>query len=378
MAINCRVCGSICYKNNLLSYSNMPSSAQGFLTTEDLKSDSGSDLFIVQCKSCGLIQLDNDPVPYFREVIRASAFSEEMRKFRLKQFKSWAKEFNLIDKKILEVGCGKGEYLEILSDVGVDAYGIEYSRESVEYCIDKNLKVTQGFLGNNNSDISDNKFDGFMCLSFMEHWPEPNKVLNRLSMSLNEGAMGLIEVPNFDMILEDGLYSEFISDHLLYFTKETFVFTLQLNGFEVLSCESVWHNYILSAVVRKRVKADLDFFEGFRSQVKHDLDLFLEKFPEKSVAIWGAGHQALATISLTSIDKNIRYIVDSAVFKQGKYSPASHIKIVSELELTKDPVDGLIIMAGSYSEEIIKIMKLKYPSVELAVLRKFGLEFFED
>ena len=378
MAINCRVCGSICYKNNLLSYSNMPSSAQGFLTTEDLKSDSGSDLFIVQCKSCGLIQLDNDPVPYFREVIRASAFSEEMRKFRLKQFKSWAKEFNLIDKKILEVGCGKGEYLEILSDVGVDAYGIEYSRESVEYCIDKNLKVTQGFLGNNNSDISDNKFDGFMCLSFMEHWPEPNKVLNRLSMSLNEGAMGLIEVPNFDMILEDGLYSEFISDHLLYFTKETFVFTLQLNGFEVLSCESVWHNYILSAVVRKRVKADLDFFEGFRSQVKHDLDLFLEKFPEKSVAIWGAGHQALATISLTSIDKNIRYIVDSAVFKQGKYSPASHIKIVSEEALKKDPVDGLIIMAGSYSEEIIKIMKLKYPSVELAVLRKFGLEFFED
>ena len=79
MAINCRVCGSICYKNNLLSYSNMPSSAQGFLTTEDLKFDAGSSLFIVQCKSCGLIQLDNAPVPYFKEVIRASSFSEEMK-----------------------------------------------------------------------------------------------------------------------------------------------------------------------------------------------------------------------------------------------------------------------------------------------------------
>ena len=39
MPINCRVCESICYKDNLLSYSNMPSSAQGFLTTEDLKFD---------------------------------------------------------------------------------------------------------------------------------------------------------------------------------------------------------------------------------------------------------------------------------------------------------------------------------------------------
>jgi len=378
MPINCRVCESICYKDNLLSYSNMPSSAQGFLKIEEMKSDTGSDLFITQCESCGLIQLDNDPVPYYKKVIRASAFSEEMKKFRLKQFKSWIKEFNLTNKKILEVGCGKGEYLEILSNAGADAYGIEYSRESVDYCINENLNVTRGFLGDKNSDIGNKKYDGFMCLSFMEHWPEPNKVLDRLSKNLNEGSIGLIEVPNFNMILEEGLYSEFIADHLIYFTRETLIFTLQLNGFEVLSCNSIWHNYILSAVVRKRVKTNLDFFEGFKDKVKHDLDAFIEKFPENRVAIWGAGHQALATISLTKIEKNIKYIVDSAVFKQGKYSPSSHIKIVSEEELMKDSVDALIIMAGSYSDEIIKIMKLKYPFIEIAVLREFGLEVFED
>ena len=378
MSINCRVCDAICYKNNLLSYSNMPSSAQGFLTTEDLKFDAGSSLFIVQCKSCGLIQLDNAPVPYFKEVIRASSFSEEMKKFRLKQFKSWVKEFNLTNKKVLEVGCGKGEYLEILSTVGAEAHGIEYSIQSVDYCVNNNLSVSQGFLGDKHSDIENQKFDGFMCLSFMEHWPDPNKVLGELSKILNEGSIGLIEVPNFNMILEKGLYSEFISDHLMYFTKETLIFTLQLNGFEVLSCKSIWHNYILSAVVRKRVKTNLDFFENFKNKVKYDLDFFIKKFPEKRVAIWGAGHQALATISLTKIEKNIKYIVDSAVFKQGRYSPSSHIKIVSEDKLIEDPVDALIIMAGSYSDEIIKIMKSKYPLIEIAVLREFGLELFED
>lgn len=378
MSMNCRVCGSLCYKNILLSYSNMPASAQGFLTTEDLKSDVGSDLFIVQCKFCGLIQLDNEPVTYYKEVIRASAFSEEMRKFRSNHFKSWVKEFNLTNKKILEVGCGKGEYLEILSNAGADAYGVEFSEQSVEYCLNKNLSVTRGFLGEKISNLEGEKFDGFMCLSFMEHWPEPNKVLNALLKNLNDGSIGLVEVPNFNMILEKGLYSEFISDHLLYFTKETLIFTLQLNGFEVLSCESIWHDYILSAVVRKRVKTNLDFFDGFKNKVKHDLDFFIEKFPEKKVAIWGAGHQALATISLTEIEDNIKYIVDSAVFKQGKYSPSSHIKIVSEERLIEDPVDALIIMAGSYSNEIIKIMKAKYPFIEIAVLREFGLELLED
>jgi len=378
MINNCRVCGSNYFDKELLSYRNMPSSAQGFLKREDLQNETGSNITIVQCEKCGLIQLDNPPVPYYKEVIRSSAFSEEMREFRFGQFKSWIKKYKLENKKILEVGCGKGEYLEILSNAGADAYGIEYSKESVDYCINNNLPVAQGFLGDKNSDLENKKYDGFMCLSFMEHWPDPNKVLQGLCNNLKEGSIGLIEVPNFNMILEEGLYSEFISDHLLYFTKETLTFTLQLNGFEVLNCESIWHNYILSAVVKKRVKTNLDFFEGFKNKVKHDLDFFIEKFPEKRVAIWGAGHQALATISLTGIEKNIKYIVDSAVFKQGKYSPSSHIKIVSEKELIEDPVDALIIMAGSYSDEIIKIMKLKYPFIEIAVLREFGLEFFED
>ena len=162
MPINCRVCESICYKDNLLSYSNMPSSAQGFLTIEDLKSDAGSDLFIVQCESCGLIQLDNDPVPYYKEVIRASAFSEEMREFRLKQFKSWVKEFNLTNKKILEVGCGKGEYLEILANSGVNAFGVEFSEQSVNYCNKNNLVVTRGFLGDEGLNLLNQPYDGFI------------------------------------------------------------------------------------------------------------------------------------------------------------------------------------------------------------------------
>jgi 2-polyprenyl-3-methyl-5-hydroxy-6-metoxy-1,4-benzoquinol methylase len=376
--LSCKVCGHDCFKDSLLSYSNLPSSAQGFLEFDELESDIGSELNVVQCSVCGLVQLDNNPVSYYKEVIRASAFSNEMKEFRFEQFQSWIKQYNLANKKIIEVGCGKGEYLEILSNAGADAYGIEYSMESVDYCINNNLSVIQGFLGNQNLVLEDIKYDGFMCLSFMEHWPEPNEVLNALCKNLKEGSIGLVEVPNFNMILEEGLYSEFISDHLLYFTRETLIFTLQLNGFEVLNCEAIWHNYILSAVVRKRVKTNLDFFEGFKNKVKQDLDCFIEKFPEKRVAIWGAGHQALATISLTGIEKKIKFIVDSAIFKQGKYSPSSHIQIVPEQRLVEDSVDAIIIMAGSYSDEISKIMLTKYPSIEIAVLREFGLEFIEN
>jgi len=374
MTIQCRICKSNCYEDYLLNYSNMPTSAQGFLTTEELEFDAGSDLEVIQCSSCGLVQLENEPVSYYKEVIRSSAFSEEMNKFRLKQFKLWVKKYQLNGKKILEVGCGKGEYLKILSNSGVIAFGVEHSKESVQSCHQDNLTVTQGFFGETKPSFSGQMFDGFICLSFMEHWPDPGKVFESLNENLRDGAIGLVEVPNFDMILKDGLYSEFISDHLMYFTNETFTFMMQLNGFEVLSCEPIWHNYILSAVVKKRVKTNLDFFDDFRIIVKKDIDEFIEKFPKRKVAIWGAGHQALATISLTKIQKKIKYIVDSAIFKQGKYSPSSHILIVSEESLIKNPVDAVIIMAGSYSNEIQKILKNKYPQIKVSILREYGLE----
>ena len=96
---------------------------------------------------------------------------------------------------------------------------------------------------------------------------------------------------------------------------------------------------------------------------------------DKKVAIWGAGHQALAIISLTDLADKIRYVVDSAVFKQGKFTPATHIPIVSPDVLDSDPVDAVIVMAASYSDEVARIIREKFDGkINVSILRDFGLE----
>ena len=92
------------------------------------------------------------------------------------------------------------------------------------------------------------------------------------------------------------------------------------------------------------------------------------------MAIWGAGHQALAVIAMTNIAKKIKYVVDSAPFKQNKYTPATHIPIVAPEMLLTDKVDALIVMAAGYSDEVAGIIKRKYDNIQIAVLRDFGLE----
>jgi len=373
-SLHCRVCKGALFEEALLQYASMPSSAQGFPTQDTLAKDRGKEIEILQCSCCGLIQLNSQPVSYYREVIRASAFSDEMKTFRVDQFSHWVGQYKLAGSRLLEIGCGKGEYLSLLKNAGFDAYGIEFSPISVEACKNQGLSAFPAYLGDDNPRLGV-PFDAFVCLNFMEHWPDPNASLQQLQDHLSEQAIGFVEVPNVDMIIEKGLFSEFIADHLLYFTEDTLRFTLQKNGFEILDCHSIWHDYILSAVVRKRSAVDLGLFKQYRSSITTQLHEFIDRFPAGQVAIWGAGHQALAVISLAEIASKIAYVVDSAPFKQCKYTPATHLPIVSPDELDKHPIDAVIVMAASYSNEVAGLLKNKFGyKITVAVLRDFGVE----
>ena len=99
------------------------------------------------------------------------------------------------------------------------------------------------------------------------------------------------------------------------------------------------------------------------------------KRKKMKVAIWGAGHRTLALLALSKI-KDIEYIVDSAKFKQGRYSPVMNTKIVSPEILTKDKIDLLIIMVpGIYPDEVIKNVKNMNIDISLAKLKDNMIEF---
>lgn len=371
----CRVCGSSFYSEPLLNYKNMPKAAQNMPSAEELGDDLGVDLEVCQCAGCGLVQLSNEPVDYYKDVIRASAFSEEMGEFRREQFGDFLARYRLKEKKILEVGCGKGEYLSLMQEQGGKAYGIENLRKSVDCCVRSGLKVVKGYVDAEDYQIEHGPFDAFMILNFFEHLPDPNATLRGISNNLCDDAIGLIEVPNFDMIIRENLFSEFIGDHLFYFTQETLKSTLEINGFEVIESAEVWHQYIISMVVRKRKQMDLSPFGLYQEKVRNELEEYIGEFGPGNVAIWGAGHQALAVIALSGIAGSIKYVVDSAPFKQGRLTPATHIPIVAPEALRTEPVSAVIVMAAAYSDEVVEIIKSQFSSdIAVSVLRDSGLE----
>ncbi len=365
----CRLCGAEINQPDW-TLEDMPKSAQNFTGIDSLHGDSGLNLNIVQCRDCGLVQLLNDPVDYFREVIRATGFSKEMALYRRSQFSDFVESHALDGKAGIEIGCGKGEYLSLLADSGLCMTGLEYSPDSVRACLGLGLNAQIGFLDDLVQSPTLETYSACFMFNFLEHLPQPVDTLRAVAALLNQGGVGLIEVPNFEMIEQEQMFTEFCSDHLSYFTEDTFRQILSRSGFEVLEITSLWNDYILSAQVRKRAQFLVERFENARQRLSESMIEYLDQFSKKSVVAWGAGHQALAVMAACDLSDKIAYVVDSATFKQNKLTPATKIPIFSPEQLFIDPPEAILVMAGSYSDEIVSEIRQKHHNrFSLAVLR---------
>lgn len=356
---------------------NMPSAAQNIPLFDELDNDKSLRLNLSICPNCGLVQLNNEPVSYYKEVIRSGGISSTMYNLRKRQYSHFIELCNLDGKDIIEVGCGSGEFLRIFKEFNVNAYGTEEKLELVNNALEDNLRVVRNFPDSENKILYEENgkkmFDAFTSFNFLEHQPEPIKYLRCIYNNLKDEAYGLITVPALSYILDKKSYYEIIIDHLAYYSLESLEYLLNSTGFEVIFSEIINRDTIsvivkkkndilsLSSVSEKYIEDVKKGFEDVKSQmqfIEKDFSGLIDYYKSlnKKVAIWGAGHQGFCICSSLNLGGKVEYIIDSSVFKQNRYSPASHIPIISFEDAKKNPVDAIIIIAPGYSNEIKNII----------------------
>ena len=349
----------------------MPSSAQGFAMSSKEAIRSSITMDIYSCEYCGLVQYVGPLVPYYREVIRSTRLSDSMLQFRRKQFSDIVCHYAI--ESVFELGAGGGEYLDIFKSIGVETSGIEGSTQLSKRARAAGHSVYDGFLTETPLafELGQKLFDLVTSFNFIEHLPDPLASLRLLGMHLKPGGHAILEVPNFDMISEFGLFNEFIPDHRSYFTAETFQVLLSMAGFELLSMDTIWDKYILTALVKKRELSAWSPYEEVRSSLRIEIEDFYKHSPKSHNAIWSAGHQSLATISNLDLTKFISCIIDSSPDKQSTYSPASGLRIVAPDILLEGNIKRVLLAAAGFNPEISKTIKKNYdPSIKLGFLNK--------
>ena len=372
----CIACGAPLWETPLLTLDNMPASAQHMPDAQGVKEDRGLTLDLCQCMGCGLVQFDCEPVDYYRDVIRAGGFSKTMVELRRYQYKHLIDSYHLEGKKFIEVGCGQGEFLKVLSEFPVEVHGIEHDPHLVELARAQGLDVTEGFTETEDTRFAGGLYDVFLSFNFLEHQPDPGTMLQAIYRNLEDDAMGLITVPSFEYIMDHNSYYELIRDHLAYYTFETLTPLLERNGFLVEECEVI-NRDTLSVIVKKRPQMDTENLLECYVNLKREMETYMKYLDawDKKVAIWGASHQGFTLAATTKLGERARYIIDSAPFKQGKFAPASHLPIVGPDHFHEHPVDAIIITAPGYTDEIAASIRQKFgTSVEIRAMRSNHLE----
>ena len=372
----CIACGAPLWETPLLTLDNMPASAQHMPDAAGLLKDQGLTLDLCQCMGCGLVQFDCDPVDYYRDVIRAGGFSKTMVELRRYQYKNLIQNYHLEGKRFIEVGCGQGEILKVLTEFPVEAHGIEHDPHLVELARAQGLDVMEGFTETEDTRFPGGLYDVFLSFNFLEHQPDPGTMLQAIYRNLEDDAVGLITVPSFEYIMDHNSYFELIRDHIAYYTFETLTPLLERNGFQVEECEVI-NRDTLSVIVKKRPQMDtenlLDCYVNLRKEMESYMK-YLDAW-DKKIAMWGASHQGFTLAATTKLGDKAQYIIDSAPFKHGKFAPSSHLPIVPPEYFLDHPVDAIIITAPGYTEEIAASIRERFgKDVEVRAMRFNHLE----
>src|SRR5260370_7195456 len=96
--------------------------------------------------------------------------------------------------KVLDVGCGEGDLLQLLETRGIDGRGIELSREGVNRCVAKGLAVVQGDADTDLINYPDDAFDYVILSQTLQATRQPRAVLENL---LRIGRRAIVSFPNF-------------------------------------------------------------------------------------------------------------------------------------------------------------------------------------
>ncbi len=377
---NCLSCGLPLFGKPLYICRNMPAKSQDLPTEETIKDDKPVDFNLCQCSGCGLVQFDCEPVPYYLDSTRAGERCEALINLRREQYTHLIETYNLKGKRIIEIGAGKGGFLKTLKEMteySIEEYGIEHNADFVKIAREvEGVNVVRMNPEDENLRIEGAPFDAFVSFAYPARLIDPNSMLRGVYKNLKDDAVGLVQVPSLEHLIKPGGFFDITADHIAYYDTNTFRFLLQKNGFDVLEEGEVGDTYIY-AIVRKRQRINL-------KEIWSDVDMISKEVVEyvnntlsanKRIAIWCAGHFAFTILSITGIASKISYVIDNADFKQGCYTPATHVKIVAPEYYKNDPVDVVMILGPLYVDELVTEIKNKLNrDIEIITVGRNGIK----
>lgn len=153
----------------------------------------------------------------------------------------------LVKLRILDVGCGSGDFLANINSRVFEKYGVEVNPDGYEKCRQRNLKVFNGEL--KEAGFKAEYFDVITMWHVLEHVDKPGDLLMEARRILKNGGVLMIAAPNTDSLgFRLGLQDWFHLDsprHLILYNRGNLGVLLEKTGFKVRNFKKIAYDFPL-------------------------------------------------------------------------------------------------------------------------------------
>jgi SAM-dependent methyltransferase len=327
------------------------------------------------CAGCGFItNTAYDPAlqDYGVAYEETQGFSPHFREFLERLARRWIERYDLHDKDVLELGCGKGEFLALLCELGPNR-GVGIDPAFVEERLESEAAGRMRFVADLYSErYADIPCDALVCRHTLEHIGPVGEFMELARRTIGErDAAVLFDLPDVVRVLREGAFWDVYYEHCSYFSPGSLARLFRRSGFRVLELELDYDDQYI--VLEARAGDDAQGgeplpLEETPRELGADVEAFRRTFADtagkwrevlaaaradgRRVAIWGAGSKGVAFLTTLASGDEVAYAVDINPYKQGKYLAGTGHEVLGPDALHKRPPELVIAMNAVYVDEI--------------------------
>lgn len=333
------------------------------------------DIRLGFCETCGFIAntaFDPRLVDYSHDDGETRACSPTFKEFVRRLAHRLIERYDLRGKDILEIGCGRGEFLVLLCEIGENwGVGIDPGPESERVTGDASSRIE--FIRDSfNQDHTDLTGDFICCRHTLEHIQPVAEFLGliRLSAQATPGSVVFVEVPDVRRVLRELAFWDIYHEHCSYFSLGSLARLFRSQAFRVLDLGTDFSDQYLMIEAQT---TDLDpgpplpneeSLEELGQDVEHFRRSYLDALGRwserirgaaeqgKRTVIWGSGSKGAAFLSTLQIREEIEFVVDINPTKHGKHVAGTGQRIVGPQFLREYQPDQVIALNPIYMGEI--------------------------
>jgi SAM-dependent methyltransferase len=380
--IFCPVCRSE-YVNSFVQINNVPVFCNVLWSSEEeaLKVPKG-DIHLAFCYRCGHVfnsAFDYNRLKYTEKYENSLHYSSIFQEYASSLAEKLVEKYRLYGKDIIDIGCGNGEFLNLLCNTG-DNRGIgfdpSYEKERVEERFQNTVHIIQDYYSEKYAEYP---ADFITCRQVLEHIQSPRTFLEIIHRALGyrEDLTFFFEVPSAVYTLKDLGIWDLIYEHCGYFTRSSLSYLFHACNFYPHHLEETFGGQYLciEACLRngspESVDCGSEYFNELKAMIRnfpmhfrkkvHQWKEKIKAFEQKkeNIMVWGAGSKGITFLNIVDKNRWIDSIIDINPQKHGMFISGTGQKIFSPDLLKHRKIDKVIIMNPIYEEEI-KTMLSEY------------------